>query len=797
MAIAFRAAGARTKANLSTAALTQTVVLPTGHASGDLLLLVVVTDDNTGPTATPAGWAMLSETDAGPSSRSPYYGSPHVRVYWRLDSGSLGSSVSLTFSGSTWPSGRPLVLAWTAAYSGVDPKAPIGSWDQAWSDDDAAAHAHPQLGLPRPDGWLLTLRAIGSDTGATFTNSVSADAERVDDWAGFSASPSAALYDSGVALNTGPQPIRTTTASHTVGYGSVMLSILIQTTGTASVVTANAGTAAVSVATDAVDTTVQEHGWDACTPDAMPVYQFAIDWNDNSGATPSAAVDVTPSIITDITATYGRDQDRQFSPAAVGTAAFSLDNTSRRYSPENAASPLYAGLNPARTMTGRVGFGGATYSLFTGRVDDFDISVDFTGRTVSLSFLDGLTDLQGVTLSTPLYASLRTGELVNLILDAAGWTGPRDVDPGATVVRWWWAEGTDALSAINDLVSSEGPPAVAYCAPDGTFVFRDRHHRLLRAASLTSQATFHAGALGECDGQGVPEGAFSMARPFTYAHGWRDVVNSVSWDVSERWPDGIEQVWTDETSYHLEAGQSVQITVTSSDPFLDAVTPVAGTDFTVTSSGTPGTATAMLDRDSGASATLTLTAAGGPVNVTGLQVRGRLVTVRQTVRVALTDSASVSEFGERAYSGSVPWASTQDAQAIAGRVLLYYAQRRPTVQIRLVASDPAHFEQVLTRTVGDRVHIVNAEMGLDADFFVEQVQHTVQRIGRLGRPPVHAVVLGCEKEQVSTSNPFTFDKRDAGFDQGTFDLVPADSATRVFIFDDPVQGMFGGGEFGT
>jgi hypothetical protein len=57
-------------------------------------------------------------------------------------------------------------------------------------------------------------------------------------------------------------------------------------------------------------------------------------------------------------------------------------------------------------------------------------------------------------------------------------------------VPWWWASQADAFDMLTELLASEGPPSIAYIAPDGTFVFRDRHHRLLRAASLTSQATF-------------------------------------------------------------------------------------------------------------------------------------------------------------------------------------------------------------------------------------------------------------------------------------------------------------------
>jgi hypothetical protein len=354
----------------------------------------------------------------------------------------------------------------------------------------------------------------------------------------------------------------------------------------------------------------------------------------------------------------------------------------------------------------------------------------------------------------------------------------------------------DALSAIGDLVKSEGPPAIAYVAPDGTFTFRDRHHRLLRQASQTSRATFSAGFLGDCEDEPPAEG-YSFTRPFTYAHGWRDIVNTVAFDVEERGPDGdLTAVWTDESTYYLTMGQSVDIEAGASDPFIGAVTPEPGTDVTFTGPDGAGV-DVVLSRDSGASARLTLRAVGGPVTVTGLQLRALPLTVQRTVKVTAADPGSISRHGERAYPDSAPWAGVQDAEAIASTVLLHYANRRSTVQLRIVSRDPAHYMQVLQRTVSDRIRIVNAEMGLDSDFFVERVTHTVQRIGRPGRPPVHAVVLGCEQDLVISLNAFTFDQRGAGFDQGVFDRTAVDSPGEVFVFDDPVQGQFDVGRLGT
>ena len=792
MAIAFRSVGARTKADVSVTGSPLSVALPPGHVSGDLLLMFVLTDSNSS-SADPAGWdrTFYIATTAAASS-SPYVPAPRLKVYARVDNGALGSSVSLGFNTSAWPTGNPYVLAFTAAYSGCDPSGPVEYWSWRTTTDTSAAQAHPAVTTTAANDWLLTVRAVSSDSpAATFTDSVGTDVKRVDDSDGFN-ELAAALFDSNAALAAGAQTVRTTTASRAATYGSLLFSMALKPASTATATYATPGVASVAVTAPGATAQPQNGGWDLCSAGGLPAYQFSIDWDGQPGG---AGEDVTHDIVSDIPITYGRDQERQFKPAAVGSASFTLNNVSRTYSPENTGSPLYGDLDPARVMTGQVTFNSKVYPLFRGRIDDFNVKADFSDRTVDFTVLDGLNDLAGVKLSTGVRTSMRTGDLINVVLDKAGWTGGRDIDPGATLVKFWWLSDTDALSAINDLVKSEGPPAIAYCAPDGTLVFRDRHHRMLRQNSRTVQATFHAGALGDCTAAGMPPGALSLARPFTYAHGWRDIVNSVAFDVTDRVPSpGVQQVWQDQSTYTLSIGQSIDLTVSGSDPFINAITPVPGTDIVYTGSGVLNV---LLSRTSGATAKLTLQAVGGPVTITSVQVRAQTLVAQPVARVSQVDPTSIAQHGERAYPESAPWAGVQDAQAIASMILLHYAERRPTVQIRIVSSDPAHYVQVLQRTISDRIHITNDEMRLDADFFVERLTHTVQRTGVTGRPPVHAVVLACEKDIDSIANPFTFDKRGAGFDAGVFDPLRADDESLVFIFDDPVQGQFDFGEFGT
>lgn len=807
MAIGFRSVGTRTKADVSISGTPQSFSMPVGHVSTDWLLWAVVTDDNTGPTSTPSGWTLLGHYSAGTSISSPYTGRPHVHLYHRIDNGSLGSSQSMSFNTDAWPTGDPWVFGFIAAYTGVDQSTPVELIQGSTTTSTAAAFAHPQVTTVAPNDWLLSFRGSVSDNNLTFTDSVGTDVARVNEAYGVSTAPSMALYDSNADLTAGLQTQRTTTASNTVTYGSVGISLALKPANTASQATAIAGVASITFAGRGATTTTTNGPWDLCADGGLPDYSFAIDWNGDGNFTASSAMlmlglmgtggvdEATQDLISDVSISYGRDQDRQLNPAAVGSASFSLINVSRKYSPEWTASVLYGTLEPARAMRGQVTWAGTVFPLFSGRIDDFNVKADMDDRSVELTFLDALNDLSRINLSTEVFQAMRTGELIGAILDEIGWTAGRQLDVGATYVKFWWAEGTDALTAINDLIKSEGAPAIAYVAPDGTFVFHDRHHRIQSSHSTTAQATFSQGPVFDCTVADSNLGDLDFTAPFTYAHGWRDIVNSVTFDVSERTADdAFTPIWNTEDSITLSSGQSTTIEISTTDPFLDAVTPVSVTDYIKSGAGTEQI---QLSRTSGASVKVSILAVGGSVTLQNLQVRARAITVARNIKVHREDSGSIGVHGERAYPDDAPWANANDADAIAGAILLRYSERRPTVQLRVITQDPSHFLQIVNRTISDRIHIRNDEMGLDDDFFIERITHTIQRFNQPGHPPVHSVIFGCEKAALQSANPFRFDVRGAGFDQGIFDPIQGDSPFTTFAFDDPVTGVFDFGVYGT
>lgn len=792
MAIAFVSAGAVTRGDVYSTGSPATVATPPGFAATNLLILTVVTDDISG-VSTPAGWQrllLLKDTPNGNlATQTPPYAPPRMAFFWKIASGSEGATVSISFSTATWPTGSPYYIAAMLAYSGTDLSNPLEAGTQNWNTGNSTTLTHGAVTTVNANDWLLTFRYSSAAGALSFTNSVGTDAERIDTTDGFS-ELGMALYDSNGPLAAGVQTTRVTTSNIAPAAGSIGVCIAFKAPTVATTAQAqDAGGVGTAYNVSAV---MVPGPWDTCS--AMPVYSFYVDWN-GDGDFADAGENITKDILTGgISISYGRDQIRQLSPPKTGTASLMLDNSRRTYSPENTASPLFGNLDPARNMMGQVIFGADTIALGRMRIDDYNVTADMNDRSLSLTFLDGMKSLDGKKLYTQVLSGQRTGYLINYILDQAGWTGPRDLDPGVTVVPWWWLDGTDSLTAVLDLLKSEGPPSVAYVALDGTFVFRDRHHRILRQESLFPQAVFNQNDLDPCTPPAVT--GLSFTAPFTYAHGWRNIINSVSFTVPVRTDVAVySQVWSSGSAFTLGIGQSVTITAAASDPFLDAQIPAAGIDYTT--SGV-GTLQISLSRTSGQSTDITILAVGGSVTVNDLQLQARTIPVASTQTVSRMDTTSINDHGEQSYPDPAPWAGVEDAYAIAGSILLHYAQRRPTVQLRVAARNPEHLHQILTRKVGDRVHITYGEMRLDDDFFIETITHSIDRMNdETGLPPVHSAVFGCEKNLgASNPNPFRFDVRGAGFDQGIFDPLAGDNPASVFVFDDP-RGTFDFGIFGT
>lgn len=490
--------------------------------------------------------------------------------------------------------------------------------------------------------------------------------------------------------------------------------------------------------------------------------------------------DVTARVLTDsdLVAEFGRDQARSLSPTASGRASLSLDNRSLDYSPDNVYGPLYGKILPARPLQVKATLAGVEYILFRGFYDDFELKPNKFTSSIDVTGLDTIAKFRDAKITTALYQGIRTGDAVNLVLDAIGWPAEkRQIDAGATTIRWWWEEGTDAFSALEKIVNSEGPPALLHSDERGHVVFRDRHHRLLSTASTAVQATVDS----------IVEPAFSE---LVYDHGWRDVVNSVVIAVTERDPpDFPEEVYNDASGRSIEEDTTLQIDVALTDPVIDPVL-----TFTFNSGGS---ALYSIMQTSGQKLTLNIQAVGADAFITDLLVMARPVAERNVVTVTVEDLPSQDKYGKRDMpdiGSNAPWAGVHDALAIGQLIIGKYAERTPLVTATFRSSTAAsstRLIQQLSSNLSDRIHVRNTEAAVDHDFFLDQIKHRVMPADNKLETQ-----FGMERATSHASNIFIFDKTGHGFNDGFFAQVGLDDPLDLFIFDTSGHG-FNDGVFAT
>lgn len=532
-------------------------------------------------------------------------------------------------------------------------------------------------------------------------------------------------------------------------------------------------------------------------------YQLGIDWS-RQGVYTGTLEDATHWVekSPDIVVSWGRSDAQATQDAVVGKLTFNLLNYQRQFSPENTASPVAGKVLPGTPVRLNVTnpVGGAIATLFKGPIDTLDVDPSAAARDVAVSVLDGWGTPGDTQLSTAVYQGVRTGDAINVILDQLNWpVEMRSIDSGATYIPYWWVDGVDAATAINDLVHSEGPPAIAFVQA-GTFYFRDRHHRLLRTASTTSQGTYtHIQPAGS-----GPGGDFKMLRgSFNYNHGLNRIVNQAVIEVTQRTPKDRQVVWSTDDPISLGTGEVQQYTISSTDPFIDLQLPDPAAlvslepdylgDYTLAG----GSVSFTLSRTSGASAFLTITAGGsGAFLSDGLRLRGTPITTGQTRRYSVTDQGSVNTYGANAWDGNAPWAYFYDADVLTQKIVTVYGQARPSVTFDIADINNAHLSKILTQQIGDRITVRNDEMGLNADFMVEQITHTIQQLGIIHRMTIGAQV----PDPTQPTNSFIFNTATPlvnGFNNGRFGIDGISDATSMFIFDTatPLTNGFGNGRF--
>jgi len=410
-----------------------------------------------------------------------------------------------------------------------------------------------------------------------------------------------------------------------------------------------------------------------------------------------------------------RGRQSELNIAEIGTLELTLTDPDRKYSPENATSPLYGSLLPRLPIKVEASLGGKI-QLFHGFIDKFVCHPKLDKQTSYLYAVDGMDFLSRADVSGTLYKNQATGTLVGYILDDAGWdAAKRDLDTGDLTVPIGFWSGISALTAIRNLEKSE-VGSFAYIDNEGNFVWEDANAR----TGAASEATF------EDNYQGLK-----------YEYGSKSIYNIVKIKMKKWELQPLAEIWRLEEEPTITAGASKTFWA-NFDDIADTITdPVATTDYLAyTEAGGGGssrtTLISIVTTKFAQGAKLVVTnGAGVKIYLNLLRLRGELYDSKTTTTIKAEDATSQTAYQERTLTIETPFLTdTAKAQTYADAALADYKDPSPEVMMTIMASPTGGGDEIIHRQLSDKIRVINTRLGLDRYFFIEKIEYTFREGGQ-------------------------------------------------------------------
>jgi hypothetical protein len=93
-----------------------------------------------------------------------------------------------------------------------------------------------------------------------------------------------------------------------------------------------------------------------------------------------------------------------------------------------------------------------------------------------------------------------------------------------------------------------------------------------------------------------------------------------------------------------------------------------------------------------------------------------------TYTVSKSDSASINKYGRRSMDLNWPLGQTKaQVTSLVNSYLTRYKEPIPRVSIRLLGANDTNIGLILSLKISDRITVVNTELGMSADFFINSV----------------------------------------------------------------------------
>ena len=398
-----------------------------------------------------------------------------------------------------------------------------------------------------------------------------------------------------------------------------------------------------------------------------------------------------------------------------------------RYSPENAAGPLYSYIS-----SGLYRF---EVELECGYVDSVageQRLVQFTGYIELPTVLDSLrqqvvmfvcSDMAAPLQEQPYYGALlvnqQTDEIIEALLDDVGYTN-RDLDSGLSVVPWYWSKGDYVWDELQDVAASEG--GWFYFAKDGEARFETMTHWLVGTDHTASGLT-------------LDEDDWTL---FQVSTDWRNAYHAIEMEYQVYGVGELDVLYRYAEDFVLAPEETRTLHAEFYRPAYDIVTPVADTDYRAVSAANASMNSVfditVTDYAGKAVIVIENQSTTQDLYVTGLQLRGWPLVGGPQQMVRLESSLGlVPEDKVLQPSRNLNMQSYVQASLVAH--LLRDWLERPRRMYRVNVPCPCWLE------LGDRITLENEDAGLDEDMYVVGLDQTLDV--RSGRYSALLTLLAC------------------------------------------------------
>jgi len=235
----------------------------------------------------------------------------------------------------------------------------------------------------------------------------------------------------------------------------------------------------------------------------------------------------------------------------------------------------------------------------------------------------------------------------------------------------------------------------------------------------------------------------------TYSLNPKNVYNIIKTTVTPWEVQAIAELWRLDEVPSIPAGETLvwwgDASVSGQSVFVDAwTTPASTTDYTANSQsdggGTDMTADVAITTTKFAK-TIKLSIKNNgavPAFLTLLKARGTYYDDLTKVTRKAEDSTSQTTYQKRTLEIGGKYMSDADQAAdLVNYSIGKYKNPRAELSMTIMNQDITTLTQILSREISDRITVVNTKLGVDADYFIDYMQHDISSGGL-----VHTVTYG-------------------------------------------------------